>query len=834
MRAMRFTAFFGALCLSASIAGAQTNFTYAGWDETPCGRSQELSFVCGLDRPEDLVRIPGTHWLVVSGFNPGAGLRFVDTHTKQVLLGYSGDRKQIQRDAKTYSDCASPPDPKLFNVQGISLRARSTAQYTLYAAHHGGRESIEIFTVEMRGDAPSLAWNGCVLMPEGLAANSVASFSDGTILASVLLHPGASIADFVTGKPTGGVYEWTPGRKGFRLIPGTELPGNNGIETARDDKSFYVVAFGWHAVVAFSRANPGGPARTAIAPGFMPDNIHWDGDRLIAAGMQLDEPACGGTRKIVDGTADDMRCHRGYTVAELNPETLELGVLAYATPNDRFNGASTAAIVDDELWLASYQANRIAYRKLQPLAATGSRDNTVPPQDPLQLDSGLVSGKLLPSGVRAYRGIPFAAPPVRELRWREPQPAPAWPGVYHADRFAPECVQALRAHDINHYFGEEATSEDCLYLNVWAPSDASPDSRAPVVVWIYGGGFTIGSTAMANYSGETLASKGVVYVSMAYRLGAPGFLAHPDLAAESPQKTSGNYGLLDQIAALRWVQRNIQAFGGDPNNVTIMGQSAGSMSVSILQASPLAHGLFARAVGMSGGAFGETAGKPQTREAAEQGGVRFQKSLKAENLGALRNIPADRILSAQLASADIRFAPSVDGHVLPATPEALFAAKKQSEVPLFIGFTRDDLPFMPPQTRLWAQAQRASGKAPVYVYTFTRVHPYAPGVTFADHDPKTVGAYHSADVPYWLGTFESLNLFRTTRDWTALDRRLSDFMSNAIVAFARTGNPNEAGKTDWPPYDPRTEKIRELGDVSRIISFPALNKGRTACKGSCD
>jgi para-nitrobenzyl esterase len=310
--------------------------------------------------------------------------------------------------------------------------------------------------------------------------------------------------------------------------------------------------------------------------------------------------------------------------------------------------------------------------------------------DPLTIEGGRVAGKLLPSGVRAYLGIPFAAPPVRDLRWREPRAVQPWKGVRYADRFAPECIQTLRAHDINHYFGEEATSEDCLYLNVWAPPSAPATGRKPVIVWIYGGGFTIGSAAMANYSGESLAAKGIVYLTIAYRVGALGFLAHPALTAESAHHSSGNYGFLDQIAALQWVQRNIERFGGDPGNVTIMGQSAGSMSVSLLQASPLARGLFHRAVGMSGAAFGSgTAIGPQALTEAEAGGKRLQEQLKADSIDAMRSLPADRILQAQLA-APVRYGPLIDGYFLPSTPAEVFAAGRQNDVPILIGFTRDE------------------------------------------------------------------------------------------------------------------------------------------------
>ena len=497
------------------------------------------------------------------------------------------------------------------------------------------------------------------------------------------------------------------------------------------------------------------------------------------------------------------------------------------------------------------------------------------PGDPVKIDSGQVSGKLLASGVRAYFGVPFAAPPVRELRWREPQPVPPWNGVLDADRPAPECMQTLRAHDINHYFGEESTSEDCLYLNVWAPPDATSGAHRPVIVWIYGGGFTIGSANMANYSGETLACKGVIYISIAYRVGAFGFLAHPALTAESPHHSSGNVGFLDQIAALQWIRRNVAAFGGDPGNVTVMGQSAGSMSVSILQASPLARGLFQHVVGMSGSAVANDAiAGPRSLADAERDGERLQQELHAADLTAMRNLPADRILFATVMGrpgmGQLHYGAVIDGSVLPASPLEIFTAGKQNDVPTLIGFVHDEsfselgrvftltdfqdrarklygdkadelLKLYPAhddaqaaraardagrdssvalEMRTWARAQTATGKSPVYAYVFSRVHPYAPGVAFSDHDPKTVGAYHTGDVPYWLGTLDALNMFRVTRNWTDADRALSDSMSDAIVAFATTGNPNRGGASDWPVYRTGREQIRELDLQSRIVSWP--------------
>jgi para-nitrobenzyl esterase len=510
------------------------------------------------------------------------------------------------------------------------------------------------------------------------------------------------------------------------------------------------------------------------------------------------------------------------------------------------------------------------------------------PGDPIRIESGAVSGKQLDSGVRAYFGVPFAAPPVRDLRWREPQPVTSWQGVYLAVRKAPECIQNLRAHDINHYFGEEATSEDCLYANVWAPrlevaaSGSSASAKYPVVVWIYGGGFTIGSSAMANYDGEALARKGVVFVSFNYRLGVLGFLAHPELTAESPHHASGNYGFLDQVAALRWIHRNIAAFGGDPDNVTIMGQSAGSMSVFSLQASPLTAGLFQRAVGMSGGpGLGPEA--PSLQE-GERIGLQYQAALKVTSLAAMRLLPADRLLAIQnqcIAGCPDKFQarPIVDGYFLPTPGLQRFAAGLQHDVPLMLGFARDESwnPLMKARTveqfrqdavalfgersaeflklykpgsdadvhqvaaqavrdggmatvmRSWARAQKRSGKADVFFYVYSHAHPYVPGITFSDHDPATAGAYHTSEVPYFLETQDALNLFRTTRNWTPYDRELADEMSDCVVAFARTGNPSTA-RVKWPAYQLNQEKLLDFGERIKVtqLDTPRMNFMATA------
>ncbi|HEX8470993.1 MAG TPA: carboxylesterase family protein [Brevundimonas sp.] len=496
--------------------------------------------------------------------------------------------------------------------------------------------------------------------------------------------------------------------------------------------------------------------------------------------------------------------------------------------------------------------------------------------DPVRLASGQVAGSALASGVRTYFGIPFAAPPLRDLRWREPQPVQAWTGVREAVAFPPMCPQGMRGPGQNHYFGAEPTSEDCLYVNVWAPptsaaqaSEGAPGakaSKAPVVVWIYGGGFSGGSASMPWANGETLASKGVVYVTLNYRLGALGFMAHPELTAESPHHASGDYGHLDQVAALKWVQDNIAAFGGDADNVTVIGQSAGSMSVSALQASPLSAGLFHRAIGLSGNVVGAGAGALATNEAAEAQGVALQTALGVSSLAEMRRLPADRIIGVR----GVRTGPSIDGYFMPRPPKEIFAAGEANDVGLLIGFTRDEgfsplvqassaedyqaiarrtypdqadelLAAYPADanwarnardagrdislgmtTRDWAAHQTRPGRQPAFGYMFSRVHPYAPGVAFIDHDPAAVGAYHAGDIVYWFGNLDAFNAYRTTRNFTAVDRTLSDTMSNMIVAFATRGDPSLPG-VSAPRYDAKDEKLIELGEHVGPIDWP----GRT-------
>ena len=281
----------------------------------------------------------------------------------------------------------------------------------------------------------------------------------------------------------------------------------------------------------------------------------------------------------------------------------------------------------------------------------------------VKTSAGLLEGEASADGaVRAYKGVPFAAPPVGALRWQAPQPPAPWSGVRKAVKFGARCEQGPIFGDM--IFRDEP-SEDCLYLNVWTPA-AKPDDRLPVMVWIHGGGFQAGSASEPRQDGERLARKGVVVLTVNYRLGVFGFFAHPELTAESPHKASGNYGLLDLVAALRWVQANVAAFGGDPRNVTIFGESAGSFAVSALMASPLAQGLFHRAIGESGAFFttGPQPLAPRSLAASEEQGRKFATGLGAESLAALRAKPAADVLQAALKTQPW-FAPGIDGHVLP-------------------------------------------------------------------------------------------------------------------------------------------------------------------------
>ncbi|MEG3088505.1 hypothetical protein [Sphingomonas sp. PB4P5] len=322
-----------------------------------CAADTELAYVCGPQKPEDVLALPGTRWLIASGFADGAGLKLVDTRTRGFTTWFTGRPDQLAP-APSARDCPGPVDAKVFNARGLSLRRLGKHRWRLLVVNHGGRQSIELFDIDTRGEVPRLRWRDCLAMPEGQIGNSVAGFADGTVLVTVLTRPGTTIADFVLGQVTGAVWQWRPGDAGFVALPGTALPGNNGLEIDPDQRHFYVVAFGWHAVVVFDRRDTNRPVARIDAPDFMPDNIHWSGKRLLLAGMVLDEPACGGRRRVIAGVADPMLCHRGWVVGELKHGRVT--TLARGLPQPGFNGVSAAAIAGGTLWLGSFQSGRLA------------------------------------------------------------------------------------------------------------------------------------------------------------------------------------------------------------------------------------------------------------------------------------------------------------------------------------------------------------------------------------------------------------------------------------------------------------------------------------------
>jgi para-nitrobenzyl esterase len=458
----------------------------------------------------------------------------------------------------------------------------------------------------------------------------------------------------------------------------------------------------------------------------------------------------------------------------------------------------------------------------------------------VKVDTGRLEGKS-DGAIMAFLGIPYAAPPVGDLRWKPPASAAKWKGVRKATEFGSRCMQGAVFADM--IFRDPGISEDCLYLNVWVPASAATEkSKLPVMVWIYGGGFVSGAASEPRQDGTNLAKEGVVVVSINYRLGIFGFFAHPELATESPRKSAGNYGLLDQTAALGWIKRNIAAFGGDPGNVTIFGESAGSFSVSEQMASPVATGLFHKAIGESGGAFASQ-GLPMhsLAESSETGAKFAVDALNAKSLAELRAVPAQKLLEAAMAAKTIRFVPTVDGYFLPETVDAIFAAGKQSDVPLLAGWNRDEGGFAVAKenqtaalketstkefgdkadeflklypgpddaqatrsladfggdrfiafsTWKWLEAQKRTGKSPVYRYRFDMLHPADP------KRPPNAGAYHSAEIEFVFGALDSENWI----SWRPEDHTLSQQMRKYWSNFARTGDPNGAGLPKWPVYD---------------------------------
>ena len=455
------------------------------------------------------------------------------------------------------------------------------------------------------------------------------------------------------------------------------------------------------------------------------------------------------------------------------------------------------------------------------------------------------------SPVQVFRGVPYAKPPVGDLRWREPAPLENWEGVRAADQFGPRCMQQPLFSDM--MFRSPAPSEDCLYLNVWTPANLgrAPGAKLPVLVYVYGGGFMAGDSSEKRYDGAALAARGIVVVTMNYRLGVFGFFSHPELTADSPHHASGNYGLLDQAAALAWVKRNIAAFGGDPNHITIGGESAGSIAVSALMASSLSRDQIVGAIGESGALMQKLT--PPALADAERKGAAFAQSIGAPTLAALRAMPADRLLAAQGNARDMHFYPVIDGYFLTEPPSVTFGGGKAARVPLLVGSNSQEAPataiiveglpivaayraglartlgdradavfalypaqtdaevlpmatavasddFLALPTWKWFDLQRQTG-APTYYYYYTHVRPRF----LLDPGSKPAwGAVHSAEIEYALGNLDTNPIYA----WTDADRKVSTIMSGYWANFIKTGNPNGAGLPVWPKASLDAGKIR--------------------------
>ena len=473
---------------------------------------------------------------------------------------------------------------------------------------------------------------------------------------------------------------------------------------------------------------------------------------------------------------------------------------------------------------------------------------------PVKVEGGLVQGTpgTKEPSIIVFKGIPFAAPPVGDGRWREPKPLNGWEGIRRADQFGASCIQRI-VEELKPWTYEFMThneiSEDCLYLNLWTGAKSAGEKR-PVFVYIYGGAFNSGSGQVPVYDGEVLAAKGILVVSTNYRVGVLGFLAHPELSKESNNKASGNYGMLDQIAALGWIKANIGKFGGDPNRVTIAGQSAGAASVHFLTASPLAKGLFHRAIAESGSSVARGPnGIEGALAEAEAAGAKFAGAKGAHSLADLRAMPWQKIVE-PLPSGAIRPRPIVDGYSLLAPVREVFAAGKQNDVVTMTGANKDEngaspnptvtaaafqkqardgqLPLYPAATDeqarmaanesardqarvsmyLWATNRAKTAKTKAYTYFWTHALP--------GPESSKYGAFHTSEVPYAFNT-----LWTSPRPYVEEDHKIAETMSSYWANFVKTGDPNGKGLATWMPVSTKKHETMEVGDHFRAIPVAA-------------
>jgi para-nitrobenzyl esterase len=460
----------------------------------------------------------------------------------------------------------------------------------------------------------------------------------------------------------------------------------------------------------------------------------------------------------------------------------------------------------------------------------------------VQTKSGKVKGAVNDNGtVVSFKGIPYAAPPVGDLRWREPQPPPVWDGIRDATGFCASCIQnRVYSHLPNGPWTEEfmvqdSISEDCLFLNIWTPAKSASD-KLSILVYIHGGAFTEGSGSIDVYDGEELAKKGIIVITINYRLGVLGFLAHPELTAESPNHVSGNYGFLDQMAALRWIRENIAAFGGDPTRVTISGQSAGAASVSALIISPLAKGLFCGAITQSGTSFAGGHMGSRTLGDGERQGVEFAESKGASTIAELRAIPALELIARDPRSQGFRFGGVLDGYFQTGDAKDIFAAGRQNDTPFMTGMNADETQYRGStgkdfgklypsgskeekaaavklagqeqgmlNTWLWLEFRAKTAKTKGWEYYFDRAIPWPEHPEF--------GAFHTGEVPY---VFNNLKMLRGHK-MEKTDSVVADRMSSYWVNFVRNGDPNGPDLPLWEPYEGNKHEVMKLGEHMGMV-----------------
>jgi para-nitrobenzyl esterase len=833
-----------------------------------CTPSNGIEPYCTFNRPEDLALIPGTRFLIVSqigGVEHKAGsLLLFDTVSKQQSLLYSQDSAiRDKGNSNTWGEktCTVPTH---FSPHGIDIGHRPDGQLELFVVNHGAKESMQLFSVSVRQDGAALQWRGCVEVEAGNLLNDVAPLSDGGfVTGSTIKNTDNSVK--------GALLLWRPttGLSTVTTIDGAYL---NGLAVSPDNATIFLNNDKDASVTRIDLRTGKITGLVKMPRTEIPDNSSWASDgRLLVASIGL-SPSFN---YVKCDKIEDSFCDMPFEIVAIDPISMQANTIFWHSGGPPFGQATVAIEVGGDLYLGSSTGDRIAKIKTPPRDVSIKGASAAVP-NVVSVDGGAVSGVASDTpGVLVFKGLPYAAPPIGNLRWRAPLPVVPWKGVRPADSFGANCPQIAMRKNSLFYAGEQhsdKTSEDCLFLNVWTAA-GSPKERRPVLLWIHDGGYMYGDGSKPVYNGEVLSKKGLVVVTFNYRLSVLAALAHPELSQESEHRVSGNYGMLDMIAAIQWTRRNIAAFGGDPDRISIYGESVGSRAVTALSVSPLVKGDIRGVI--AGDTLYSSAYAPIVSLAeAEHLGVGFVKTVGAKSISELRDIPPDDLIADYMKYQTqggkwVEFI--VDDWVL--LEDAVSAEKDgtESKIPILTGTTANlvdslfspislnkylevsrksygpladrFLSLYPPgdsdatataadfssmadkatfMHHQWAQAHTRSGNR-AYVYYFTAPVPIPPGAElnfFNTPLPKKIGAYHTGEIAYAFDSLAKLN-----PPWTPADYRLADIMSSYWVNFVSTGDPNGPGLPKWPVYGEGAEPVMELGDPVRAIP-PVLSKAK--------